>query len=101
MSYKLRFVQKIEQCNKEKFLEIEKKFIEFEKEQNMPKGRRYLPISGKEPTNTLIWECEFNTMEELIKQLNAIYSHPIHDKLLALQTPFMQDSYTEIYEAFE
>ncbi len=98
MAYKLRFVQNIDQPNKEKFLEIEKQFMEFEKNFNMPQGRRFLPVTGKEPTNTLIWECEFETMELLTASLTAIYSHPEHDRLLALQTPFMKDSYAEIYE---
>lgn len=100
MPYKLRFVQRISQENKEKFLELEREFINFEKKFNMPQGKRYLPVSGLEPNNTLIWECEFETMELLLDQLNSIYTHPEHDRLLKLQIPFMQDSYTEIYEVF-
>jgi hypothetical protein len=101
MSYKLRFVQNIDQKNKEFFLEIEKKFIEYEKEHNMPQGKRYLPVTGKLPTNTLIWECEFENLEDVTKKLTEIYAHPIHDELLKEQTPFMKDSYCEIYEVFE
>ena len=102
MAYKLRFVQNIDQKSKDSFLELERKFIEFEKDYpKMPKGKRFLPISGTLPTNTLIWECEFATLENLTAQLQAIYNHPIHDELLKAQIPFMKDSYTEIYEVFE
>ena len=99
MSYKLRFVQRIDQSKKDEFLAIEKEFVAFEKANpHMPQGVRYLPISGKEPTNTLIWECSFDTMDDLTKQLTAIYDHPEHERLLRLQIPYMQDSYAEIYE---
>ena len=102
MSYKLRFVQKIEQRNKNEFLELERKFINFEKANpDMPQGKRYLPVSGKESTNTLIWECEFPTLEELTSQLQAIYNDLEHERLLRQQTEYMEDSYAEIYEIFE
>ena len=99
MAYKLRFVQKIHQAKKNEFLEIERKFITFEKANpHMPQGRRFLPVTGKEPTNTLIWECEFDSLEAVTTQLQAIYDNPEHEMLLEQQIPFMQDSYTEIYE---
>lgn len=99
MAYKLRFVQRIDQAKKNEFLALEKEFIKFEQENpHMPQGLRYLPVSGKEPTNTLIWECEFDTMEKLTSQLQAIYDDPKHEALLQQQIPFMLDSYTEIYE---
>jgi len=102
MYYKLRFVQRIDQSKKNEFLEIEREFIKFEKANtDIPQGTRFLPVSGKEPSNTLIWECHFNTMEDLTKQLQAIYDNPEHEELLQRQIPFMQDSYTEIYEVLE
>lgn len=102
MPYKLRFVQNIDQKNKLEFLEIEMKFIEFEKNNpQLPKGKRYLPVSGRLPSNTLIWECEFETLAELTAQFEAIYDHPVHEELLKSQIPFMMDSYAEIYEVFE
>jgi len=102
MAYKLRFVQKIDQSKKHEFLEIEKKFAAFEKANpHMPQGRRFLPVTGKEPTNTLIWECEFATLEDVTTQLQAIYDNPEHEILLQQQIPFMQDSYAEIYEELQ
>jgi len=102
MPYKLRFVQRIEQAKKAEFLELEKEFIKLEKSNShLPQGKRYLPISGKEPTNTLIWECSFPTMEDLTAALNALSENSGHEELLQQQIPYMQDSYTEIYEEFE
>ena len=102
MPYKLRFVQTINQSHKNEFLTLEKQFMALEKSNpHMPQGRRFLPVSGKEPTNTLIWECEFETMEAVVTQLQAIYDDPKHEELLKQQIPYMQDSYTEIYEVFE
>lgn len=100
MCYLLRLVQRINQAHQENFLALEKEFVRFEKEQGMPQGRRYLPVTGLLPTNTLIWEYEFDTLEELTKHLNAIYAHPEHERLLDRQVSFMQDSYTEIYKRF-
>ena len=99
MAYKLRFVQRIDQAKKNEFLAIEKEFIKFEQANpHMPQGTRYLPVSGKEPTNTLIWECSFDTLEKLTAQFQAIYNDPKHEELLQQQIPFMLDSYAEIYE---
>ena len=99
MAYKLRFVQKIDQSKKNEFLEVERMFMAFEQANpHMPQGRRFLPVTGKEPTNTLIWECEFDTLEAVTAQLQAIYDNPEHEILLQQQIPFMQDSYAEIYE---
>ena len=100
MAYKLRFVQRIDQAKKNEFLALEKKFEELEKANpHLPQGRRYLPVTGREPTNTLVWECEFETMGQVTAQLQAIYDNPEHEILLQQQIPFMQDSYVEIYEA--
>ena len=102
MAYKLRFVQRIEQAKKNEFLALEKEFVKLEQSNpRMPQGTRYLPVSGKEPTNTLIWECLFDTLEELTAQLQAIYDAPAHEELLQKQIPFMRDSYAEIYEVLD
>jgi len=99
MSFKLRFVQKISQKDMDMFLEIEKKFVEFErKTPSVPCGKRYLPLSGKEPLNSLIWECEFKSMGELLEGMNAIFDNSEHEELLLQQKQYMEDNYVEIYE---
>jgi hypothetical protein len=101
MSFKLRFVQKISQKDKENFLDLELKFIEFEKKNpHMPQGKRYVPLTGREPSNTLIWECEFETLEALIQQFQALNADANHEELLQKQIVYMEDSYAEIYKEF-
>jgi len=101
MAYKLRFVQKFSLKDKNSFLELEKKFMEFERNNtDMPQGRRYLSVSGREPSNTFIWECEFDTLELLTRQFEAIYDNVDHEELLQKQVLYMEDCYAEIYEEF-
>ena len=100
--YKLRFVQKFERENQERFLEIEKKFIELEKQDSsMPKGKRYLPMMGKEPTNTLVWECEFEKLSDAMKALDSIELNETHTKLLNEQCCYMVETYNELYCTFD
>lgn len=55
---KLRFVQRFREEHRDKFLTYEAQFAKLERENSdFPKGRRYLAVTGREPTNTLIWEC--------------------------------------------
>lgn len=98
MGYKMRFVQTYDKGDAAEFLDLEKTFIELEeKTPNMKKGRRYVSVIGKEPTNTMIWEAEYDTMEEAVKALQIIESNSDHDKLLADQIKYMRDAYVEIY----
>lgn len=63
----------------------------------MKKGRRFVPIIGREPSNTLIWEAEFESLASATQALTAIEENAEHDALLEKQTPFMRDAYAEIY----
>lgn len=99
MAYKLRFVQRFYKKDQELFLNLEKKFIELEKEDaQMPLGRRYLPVSAKEPTNTLIWEAEFPSLEAAAAALQTIEGNTAHSSLLEQQIGCMSETYTEIYK---
>ena len=97
MGYKLKFTQTFDKCDQEAFLALEKKFIELEfNEPALVKGRRYVPVFGKEPTNTLIWEAEFPTLEEAVALLQRIEQSAGHDALLEEQIGYMKDYYMEI-----
>lgn len=98
MAYKMRFVQIFDKANSERFLELEKGFVALEKKTpEMKVGRRYVPVVGKEATNTMIWEAEYETMEEAVAALQTIENNSEHDELLAEQIQFMRDAYVEIY----
>jgi hypothetical protein len=102
MSYKLRFVQKFQPGNSIEFLEIEKQFAGFEeKYPEFPKGKRYLPLTGMHPSNTLIWECDFDTLEELQKAHQFLMGDNRHEELFRKQAQYMIDTYTEIYRPYD
>lgn len=102
MPYKLRFVQRFVLAKTREFLEIEKQFAAFEEQYHeFPKGKRYLPLTGKEPANTLVWECDFETLEELHKTHQFLMTDNRHEDLFVVQSEFMLDAYTEIYKPYD
>jgi hypothetical protein len=102
MPYKLRFVQKFILSETDAFNTLERQFAEFENQYpEFPKGKRYNPLTGKEPSNTLIWECDFDTLEDLQKAHNFLMNDTRHEDLFKEQAKFMLDAYTEIYKPFD
>ena len=102
MSYKLRFVQHFRQEHAKEYLELEKLFVDLEsKAKDFPKGRRYIPVTGKEASNTLIWESEFETLKAAQDALALIISDTRHEELFQKQVPYILDTYTEIYKPFD
>lgn len=102
MPYKLRLVQRFEESKRDKFIELERKFMELEKnKEGFPAGRRFLPYMGREALNTLIWECEFPTLEEVNKALSFMSENPYHEELFKQQSQYFKESYVEIYQVLE
>ena len=102
MKYKLRFVQRFKQDKADEFLKLEKKFMELEqKEPKFPKGKRFTPYWGKEPMNTLIWECEFSSLEEAVNAQVFLENNVMHKELLDEQIQYFIESYAEIYKSLE
>lgn|SRR5665647_1895142 len=102
MGYKLRFVQKFELGRSPEFIAIEKQFAQFEEQYpEFPKGRRYLPLTGMHPSNTLIWECDFDSLDELHKAHQFLMEDNRHEELFRQQAEYMLDAYTEIYRPYD
>jgi hypothetical protein len=102
MSYKLRFVQHFKLDKTKEFLAIEKQFADLEQQSpEFPKGKRYLSVTGQEPSNTLIWECEFETLEAAQNALAFLLTDTRHEALFQTQSEFILDSFTEIYKPFD
>lgn len=102
MSCVLRFVQRFQPSEKRAFLALEAKFAALERRKpEFPKGRRLLPYAGREPGNTLIWECEFRSLSAAQQALKLLEEDRDHEKLFRKQSPYMADCYTEIYEVLE
>lgn len=101
MKYKLRFVQRFKQEYIREYLELEKEFERLEAETaEFPKGRRYLPVTGREPSNTLIWESDFDSLEAAQEGLNTLLKDDRHEELFKKQSRFILGTYTEIYKPY-
>ncbi len=102
MSYKLRFVQIFRQENAKEYLAIEKQFVELEdKYPEFPKGKRYIPCAGRDASNTLIWECDFPTLDEAHKAQAFFLTDSRHEDLFQIQSEFILGTYTELYRPFD
>jgi hypothetical protein len=102
MRYVLRFVQRYAPDQRAAFMELEAKFAALERRRpDFPKGNRFQPYIGREPSNTLIWECAFPSLAEAEAALAKIGGDPEHEALFRQQVPFMRELYTEINEVLE
>lgn len=102
MACMLRFVQRFRPSEKAAFLALEARFAALEKRKpEFPKGRRMLPYAGREPGNTLVWECEFASVQAAQQALALLEADPDHAALFRKQSPYMDDVYTEIYELLD
>jgi len=97
MAYKMRFVQYFNKSESQAFLDLERNFIELEKKTpEMKIGRRFVPVIGREPSNAMIWEADYDSMEEAVAALQIIENNSEHDELLDEQIKYMRDAYVEI-----
>jgi hypothetical protein len=102
MAYVLRFVQRFRAADERRFLALEKQFAALERRhRGFPKGRRLRPYAGREPSHTLVWECEFESLDAAQRGLDRIASSAEHARLLKRQIPYFLEAYTEIYEVLE
>ena len=102
MAYILRFVQRFRPENRDAFMALEAKFAKMERRRRgYPRGRRSVPYAGREQTSTLVWECEFPTLQAAQDALALMAKDPAHDTLYRKQVPYMEEAYTEIYEVLD
>jgi len=101
MGFKLVLTQEFEQANTEAFLALEKQFMQLEKDGKMESGRRYVTYFGRNPNSTLVWEREFETLEELLACKKEIDENTDHAALYDQQVKFMTRTYTEVYRAID
>jgi hypothetical protein len=102
MSYKLRYVQIFKQEFAKEYLAIENKFEAYEQANpEVPKGKRYIPCAGRDASNTLIWECDFSSLEEAQKAQAFFIRDSRHEDLFQQQAKYIDRTYTEIYRPFD
>jgi hypothetical protein len=85
MAYVLRFVQRFGASDEAAFMALERQFAALERRKGWPRGRRSRPFAGREPANTLIWECELETLEEVNRRWRR-RAGPDHARLLKRQS---------------
>ena len=102
MRYVLRFVQRYAPEQRAAFMDLEAKFAALEKRRtDFARGKRSQPYMGREPSNTLIWECEFPSLSEAQAALAKLAGDSEHEALFRQQAPYMRELYTEINEILE
>jgi hypothetical protein len=102
MRYVLRFIQRYAPEQRAAFMDLEAKFAALERRRpDFPKGSRFQPYMGREPSNTLIWECEFPSLSDVQAALARLEGDAEHAALFRQQVPFMRELYTEINEVLE
>ena len=101
MAYVLRFVQRFRAKDEAAFMALEAQFAALEGRKGWPRGRRSRPFAGREPANTLIWECELATLAEVNEALATLGRDPDHARLLKQQIPYFLEAWTEVYDVLE
>jgi hypothetical protein len=101
MAYVLRFVQRFRAADEAAFLALEAHFAALERRKGWPRGRRSRPFAGRDPGNTLIWECELETLAAVNEAVARMGADPDHRRLLKRQIPFFLEAWTEIDEVLD
>ena len=101
MAFVLRFVQRFRPADEAAFMALEAQFEALERRKGWPGGRRSRPVSGREPGNTLVWECELPTLSAANEAVATLGRDPDHARLLKRQIPFFLEAWTEVYEVLD
>ncbi len=102
MSVTMRIIQQFDVRHEKEFMELEEKFARLEAERSdYPNGRRMKPISGSEPCNSLVWECEFPNLDAARQALDLFEGDSAHEALFEKQLPYFQQVKIEFYENLE
>src|SRR5438105_4502245 len=99
MAIKMRILQTYDIGHEKEFLALERKFAALEKRRrDFPTGSRYKPISSTLAVNTLIWECEFPTLDAARRALTLFEGDPEHEALASQQRRFFKEVRIEFLE---
>ena len=99
MSVTMRILQQYDITQEKLFLELERKFAELERARDdYPNGRRMKPIAAADPTHTLVWECEFESLAAAEAALKLFATDDAHEELAAKQHPLFEKVRIEFYE---
>lgn len=102
MGIVMRIIQQFDPAHEVDFMMLERKFATLEKERpDFPKGMRLQPVSGSEPANSLIWQCEFPDMDAAYKALDFFSGDEEHEELFRQQVTFIKQVRIEFYKSLD
>ena len=101
MAVIMRLVQQYHPSHKHEFHVLEKQFSRLEDRGILPRGERLVPISGREPANTIVWQCRFESLCAAEKALQQIKDNAEHTELANKQGPMFQQSWVEFFEVLD
>ncbi len=101
MAVIMRLIQRYHPSHKQEFHALEKQFAQLEHRGLLPPGERLAPISGREPANTIVWQCRFNSLCDAEIALKHIEASADHTELAKQQHPMFQQSWIEFYEVLD
>lgn len=101
MAIVLRLVQQFQPSKKQEFMALEKEFAALEHRGILPRGERLIPISGREPGNTVIWQARFENLGAAEAALKLFETNPEHTELANKQVHFFKNAWVEFYEVME
>ena len=101
MAIVLRLVQQFQHSKKQEFMELEKQFAELEHRGILPRGERLIPISSRDPGNTVVWQARFENFAAAEAALKLFETNPEHGELANKQKHFFESTWIEFYEVME
>lgn len=101
MAVLMRLIQQYDPKHKQEFHALEKQFAELEHRGILPKGERLIPISGRLPANTIVWQCRFESLSAAEIAIKKIDACDEHTELAKKQHPMFQQSWVEFYELLD
>ena len=101
MAVIMRLVQQFEHSKREEFIALEKQFAALEHRGILPRGERLIPISSRDPGNTLIWQASFKDLCAAQAALKLFETNPEHNELANRQKHLFKDAWIEFYEVLE
>jgi hypothetical protein len=97
----LRLVQRFQHSKREEFIALEKEFAHLEHRGILPRGERLMPISGRDPGNTIVWQRRFESLAEAEVALKLFETNPEHTELANKQKHFFEGAWVEFYEVVD
>lgn len=95
-------MQKYQPAAVAEFLKLEADFEALEHSSpQFVQVRRYQLLSEGEPTNTLLWKCEFASLDDVQNALKKMADDPTHSALFEKQSPYIVEMRTEIYKVLD